>query len=229
MMKILIVEDEESISRGLSDILSFHGFETEIADRGDTGLEKAKKGGHDLLLLDVMLPGVDGFEILDQVRSKDKSIPIIMLTALSDHDNRINGLSLGADDYIAKPYSTEELVLRIKAVLRRTNPYKATNEKFRFDNLVIDPLTARGLRGSELVEFTSREIQVLQYLLDNPGRPVKQEELLEKVWGYTKDCGVESRTVDVHIAKLRKKIENGDEVKFLKTVWGKGFLLEASS
>lgn len=228
MLKILMVEDEPSISKGLSDILSFHGFQVELAERGDLGLELAIRGNFDLLLLDVMLPGIDGFEICRRVREKDKEQPIIMLTAMSQDEDIINGLTLGADDYIAKPFSTEQLVLRIKAVLRRTNPYRLNNEKFRFGDLLVDPLNLKGLRGSQIVEFTIREIEVMQYLLEHNDRPVSQDELKEKVWGYSSDCGIETRTVDIHISKIRKKIETTSKPKFLTNVWGKGYKLEAS-
>ena len=193
-IRILIVEDEAAIRAGLEDVFVFHGYEVESAAEGPEGLTKALNGNFDLILLDIMLPGMDGFEICNRVRAKDPEQPIIMLTAKSSDEDIIQGLTLGADDYVAKPFSVAELVLRVQAVLRRSR--------------------------------IGVEMEILQYLGANRERPVSREELLTKVWGYAKDLHLETRTVDIHIAKLRRKIEvDPTAPKTLVTVRGAGYRL----
>lgn len=228
--KILIVEDEVAIRTGLQDVLIFHGFEVSAAETGDEGLRLAMAGGYDLILLDVMLPGVDGFSICRQIREVDKQQPIIMLTAKSSDDEIIEGLTLGADDYVAKPFSIAQLILRIQAVLRRS---KANNEDAKIElsnGREIDTLNLCVQSEAGSVAFTKKEMELIQYLYANKEGPVSREELLEQVWGYGKDIELETRTVDIHIAKVRRKIETDPKhPQCLVTVRGAGYRLIADS
>jgi DNA-binding response OmpR family regulator len=174
-----------------------------------------------------MLPGLDGFAICDRIRAVDRAQPIIMLTARTDDADIIQGLRLGADDYVSKPFSVTELVLRVQAVLRRSGATGDEAERLRIGELEIDALNLRGRRGAEEIPFTRREIEILRYLAAHAERPVSREELLNKVWGYARDCGLETRTVDIHIAKLRRKIEpDPAEPRHLLTVRGAGYRLQ---
>ena len=224
---ILIVEDEPAIRTGLIDVFVYHGYDVEYAETGDVGLEKALTGAFDLILLDVMLPGINGFEICNQVRAASRDQAIIMLTAKSSDEDIIKGLSLGADDYVSKPFSVTQLVLRVQAVLRRASHDVVQSEMIVLDaETQIDCLNMSGTVGTETITFTRREIDLLQYLEANPDRPVSRDELLHKVWGYADDLDLETRTVDIHIAKLRRKIEQDSTApKFLITVRGAGYKL----
>jgi DNA-binding response OmpR family regulator len=229
--RILIVEDEAAILAGLCDVLVYHGFDVDAASHGDEGLRKALSGRYDLILLDVMLPGCDGFSICEAVRNVDREQPIIMLTAKTSDADIVNGLALGADDYVAKPFSVAQLVLRVKAVLRRSR-FAATHEsRLRLDDdLEIDALNLSGRRGAQSLAFTRREVEILQYLHANGERPVSREELLTRVWGYDRGADIETRTVDIHVAKLRRKIEfDPKEPRYLVTVRGAGYRLLTSA
>lgn len=223
---LLIVEDEEAIRTGLIDVFVFHGFDVDHAIEGPTALSKALSGKFDMVLLDVMLPGMDGFEICDRVRQSDPQQPIIMLTAKTADEDIINGLKLGADDYVAKPFSVAQLVLRVEAVLRRTQIGQPMADHIALDGVDIDTLNLAGSRGEESIAFTRREMDMLQYLAAHTERPVPREELLSKVWGYGNNLDIETRTVDIHIAKLRRKIESTpSEPCVLVTVRGAGYRL----
>ena len=226
-VSILIVEDEEAIRSGLIDVLVFHGYEVDSAATGPEGLEKALTGKFDLILLDIMLPGMDGYEICNEIRSEDRDQPIIMLTAKTSDEEIIQGLKLGADDYVAKPFSIQQLVLRIEAVLRRSQVGIEQARTISLGNDVeIDTENLSGQNGAETLAFTKREIEVLAYLAANSSRPVPREELLTKVWGYAKNLEIETRTVDIHIAKIRRKIEaDPKEPANLVTVRGAGYRL----
>lgn len=226
--RILIVEDEEAIIVGLTDVFIFHGYEVEAVRTGNAGLERALEGGFDMVILDVMLPGKDGFSICNEVRTRTREQPIIMLTAKSSDEDIIKGLTLGADDYIAKPFSVQELVLRVEAVLRRSG--KLVKELQRLvlrGGLTVDCASLSGVTaaGAPLL-FTRREIEIFQYLASHKDAAVHRAELLEHVWGYKKAASIDTRTVDIHIAKLRKKIEdNPKDPKLLLTVRGEGYQL----
>jgi DNA-binding response OmpR family regulator len=229
--RILIVEDEAAIRDGLTDVLVYHGYRVDAVGDGREGLKKALSGQYDLLLLDVMLPGTDGFSICDEVRKVDREQPIIMLTAKTSDDDIVNGLSLGADDYIGKPFSVAQLVLRVKAVLRRSRTGLALAAQITLGgDIEIDTRNLTGRRGSEALAFTRREIEILQYLQQNADRPVSRDELLTRVWGYDRTADIETRTVDIHIAKLRRKIEpDAQEPRNLITVRGAGYRLLVGS
>jgi len=229
--RILVVEDEAAIREGLTDVLVFHGFDVDAVADGREGLAKALTGRYDLILLDVMLPGRDGFSICDEVRKADRDQPIIMLTAKTSDADIVNGLSLGADDYVAKPFSIAQLVLRIKAVLRRARPALDAETHFRLQGDVeIDTRNLCGRRGEERLVFTRREIEILKYLHANASRAVSRDELLTRVWGYDRGVGIETRTIDIHIAKLRRKIEaDPKSPRHLVTVRGAGYRLISSA
>jgi two-component system response regulator RegX3 len=224
---ILIVEDEEAIRAGLVDVLLYHGYTTDAVGNGNKGLELALSGKYDLILLDVMLPGLDGFEICNRIRMQDREQPIIMLTAKSQDEDIIQGLQLGADDYVSKPFSVAQLVLRIQAVLRRSRiGIEADNTIRLCADHSVDTRNMSGCLGGREVVFTRREVEILQYLSLNTDRPVSRDELLNKLWGYAKNLDLETRTVDIHIAKIRRKIEaEPTHPRFLVTVRGAGYRL----
>jgi len=226
-IRILIVEDEAAIRAGLMDVFVFHGYDVDYAAEGPEGLRKALSGRFDLVLLDIMLPGMNGFEICEQVRAKDPDLPIIMLTAKSADEDIVQGLSLGADDYVAKPFSVVQLVLRVQAVLRRAKVVVELEQQIRLgDGVEVDCLNLSGRRGDEPLAFTRREVEILQYLQANSERPVSRDELLSRVWGYARNLELETRTVDIHIAKLRRKIEpEPAKPRYLVTVRGAGYRL----
>ena len=226
-IKILIVEDEEAIRTGLIDVLVYHGYEVDFAEDGPTGLEKSLSGKFDLILLDVMLPGIDGYKICDKIRIQDREQAIIMLTAKSNDEDIIEGLSLGADDYVTKPFSVAQLVLRIQAVLRRSRIGVELSNVIHLGNYAeIKADSLSGTVNKSLVTFTKREMEILQYLHANQDRAVPRDELLNKIWGYAKNLDIETRTVDIHLAKLRRKIEP-DPAKpvYLVTLRGAGIKL----
>jgi len=220
------VEDEEAIRAGLIDVLVFHGYDVDSAATGPDGLEKALTGKFDLVLLDIMLPGIDGYEICDRIRTEDRHQAVIMLTAKTSDEEIIQGLKLGADDYIPKPFSIQQLVLRIEAVLRRSQVGVEMARTLRIGEIEIDTDNFCGVKDGNEIAFTKREIEVLSYLAQNSDRPVSREELLAKVWGYARNLDIETRTVDIHIAKLRRKIEADSKApELLITVRGAGYRL----
>jgi len=228
--RILVVEDEAAIRDGLTDVLVYHGYRVDAVADGRDGLTKALSGQYDLLLLDVMLPGRDGFSICDEVRKVDRDLAVIMLTAKTSDEDIVNGLSLGADDYIAKPFSIAQLVLRVKAVLRRSRTVAAAASRIALaGDVEIDVQNLSGRRGTEALTFTRREMEILEYLQRNTERPVSRDELLTRVWGYDRSADIETRTVDIHVAKLRRKIEiDAKEPRSLITVRGAGYRLVVS-
>ncbi len=227
-IRILVVEDEEAIRAGLIDVLIFHGYDVASAETGPDGLEKALTGKYDLILLDIMLPGMDGYEICNRIRSEDRNQPIIMLTAKASDEEIIQGLKLGADDYVPKPFSIQQLVLRIEAVLRRSQVGQEMARTLLVGGIEIDTANLSGVKDGDELTFTKREVEVLTYLSHNSDRPVSREELLSKVWGYARNLDIETRTVDIHIAKLRRKIEaDNKNPELLITVRGAGYRLVA--
>jgi len=225
--KILIVEDEQAILAGLIDVLVFHGYDVDSASTGNEGLSKAMTGQFDLVLLDVMLPGINGFEICNAIREQDKQQAIIMLTAKGTDDDIVQGLQFGADDYVTKPFSVAQLVLRIQAVLRRSSV--ALHNQSRLDlgsGVWVDTANLSGSRNGTDLAFTRREVEVLQYLASHSERPVSRDELLNKVWGYDRGADIETRTVDIHIAKIRRKLESDHKApELLVTVRSAGYRL----
>jgi len=224
---ILVVEDEEKIRSALVDFLEFHNFEvTEAADGLDA--ERAVAGRRfDLILLDLMLPKISGEQLCSKWRHDGLQTPIIMLTAKGQEKEKVAGLNLGADDYITKPFSLEELLARINAVLRRTDPARAVGQTFRFADLDVDIPALKVRREGKDIEISKREAAIIQYFTANPNRIISREELYKAVWNETmSELG--TRTVDMHIAKLRSKIErDAAEPQIIKTVRGAGYKYES--
>jgi DNA-binding response OmpR family regulator len=209
MAKILIVEDEDSIRMALEDDFSFEGYEVITAANGPDGLVKGKDESLDLILLDVMLPEMSGFEICKKLREKNVNTPIIMLTAKSQEIDKVLGLEYGADDYVTKPYSSRELHARVKSNLRRSKFNLAGDESltnYSFGDCDVDFETYECKKNSNLLSLTTSEFLILKYLILNAGKVVKRQNLLDNVWGD--DIIVTPRTIDTHVANLRKKIEN---------------------
>jgi DNA-binding response OmpR family regulator len=226
--RLLIVEDEEAIRNGLVDVFVYHGYAVDIACDGRIGLEKSLSGDYDLILLDVMLPELDGFSVCNQIRSHSRDQAIIMLTAKTTEQDIITGLTLGADDYIAKPFSVRELVLRVEAVLRRVKKDHEVAPELLLGDWQIDTRNLCGKRreSADVIPFTRREIDILAYLHAHRERPVSREELLAEVWEYKRAMNIETRTVDIHMAKLRKKVERDPkEPALIVTVRGEGYRL----
>ena len=214
---ILIIEDEIAIAEGLVDLCELNGYNVKHCADGETGLAEALSGQYGLILLDLMLPGIDGFTVCDRIREKDRSIPIIILSAKNSDEDIIN-------DYIPKPFSVPMLLARIEAVLRRSRQSAENEGKLIAGNLKIDFREYRGTRGTEEIAFTRKEVEILEYLWTNRDHAVPRSELLRKVWGYENADSVDTRTVDIHITKLRKKIEDDpSHPKFLVTFRGEGY------
>ncbi len=222
---ILVVEDDPAILRGLLDVLVFNGFRAEGVEDGAEGLRTALGKCFDLVVLDVMLPSMDGFSICRSLRRQKPAQAIMMLTAKGSEDDVVAGFQAGADDYVSKPFSLRELMVRVEAILRRAGKSSA-EERLEFSGIILDGNTLTATSGENVAELTRREMEIVRYLHLHRGRIVSKAELLTEVWNYaTPD--VETRTVDIHILKLRKKIAQliGDK-PFVKTVRGEGYLLE---
>ncbi len=206
--KILIIEDEVAIQMALEDDFLVEGYEVDTASDGMDGFVKARKGTYDMILLDIMLPEMDGFEVCKKLRYEGVHTPIIMLTAKGQEIDRVLGLEMGADDYVTKPFSPRELQARVKAVLRRASSrVKESSEGvFKYKDLQVDFLSYECRKGNQEINLTSHEFDLLKYLVQNRGRVVNRDELLDEVWG--KDVVVGPRTIDTHMANLRKKIED---------------------
>ena len=226
--QILMIEDDPEIA----DLVELHladlGFRTERASDGETGLRTALEGNHELVILDVMLPRMDGLEVCRQLREKKKGLPILMLTAKSEEVDTVLGLELGADDYITKPFSIRELMARVKAIVRRVNALKAEEasgagqRRIEHERLTIDIEMRRVILSGNEVDLTAKEFDLLTFLASHPGRPYSREQLLNLVWGYT-FTGYE-HTVNSHINRLRAKIEaDPSHPAFIITVWGVGY------
>ena len=220
--KILIVEDEANIRELLRLYLEREGYTVLEAENGVEGIKKWKSDKPDMLLLDVMMPVMDGWEVCRKLRAKDNT-PIIMLTAKGETADRVSGLEMGADDYIVKPLEMPEVIARVRAVFRRIAPDDAP-EKLTFDNLVIDKQAYDLVIKGKRVDAPPKEIELLYFLASNPNRVFTRAQLLDEVWGF--DYFGDSRTVDVHIKRLREKIENVSDQWELKTVWGVGYKFE---
>jgi len=225
--RILVVDDEASIVELLKFNLQREGYEVLDAPDGETAIQLVKSDRPDLVILDVMLPGIDGIDTCQAIR-RESNVPIIMLTAKSEEFDTVLGLSVGADDYMAKPFSTRELMARVKAILRRQAASSATRDDGGGDNLLrigeveIDALSFQVRAHGKLIEITPKEFELLRLLMSNAGRVLTREVILERVWGY--DFPGNTRTVDVHIRKLRQKVERDDsQPDYIQTVHGIGY------
>jgi two-component system phosphate regulon response regulator PhoB len=225
---ILVVEDEAPLVTLLRYNLEGAGFEVSDAPDGEEALISIAERKPDLILLDWMLPLVSGLEVCRQIRRKPETrdIPIIMLTARGEEEDRIRGLDNGADDYITKPFSPSELLARVRAILRRTRPALST-EVLRYDDLTMDIASHRVARGGRQIHLGPTEFRLLRYLLEHPGRVFSREQLLDAVWGH--DVYVEPRTVDVHIRRLRQALNGRNEQDLIRTVRAAGYALDSEA
>lgn len=227
-LKILVVEDEPSLVFTLSDTLESEGYEVIVCEDGEKATQMVREHKPDLMILDIMLPGKSGYEICEEIRALKFTFPIIMLTAKDQEVDKVRGLTLGADDYLTKPFGVKELLARIRARLRRSGTYSNSGEVdiLQLGDIKID------LKESEVhhpdgkqLELTAREVELIRYLLSSSNEPISRDELLEKVWRY--EYSTNTRTVDVHISKLRAKIElHPDDPKHLITLHGVGYMLK---
>ena len=223
-MRVLLVEDEEGLILTLTDRLVSEGFDVTSARDGKTGFDLASANSFDLIILDLMLPKMNGFDVCRDLRRKGNQAPILMLTAKGETIDKVLGLKLGADDYLTKPFEVLELLARIEALLRRSNstPNGNTIDGFRFGDVAIDFRRAEVKRGNAEIELSAMEFKLLQYLIENQGTVHSRDHLLDAVWGY--DAMPTTRTVDVHIAWLRQKLEeNPKRPHFIQTVHGMGY------
>ncbi len=222
MTRVLVVEDDPSILRGLIVNLETEGYEVVSATDGADGYRLAQDRSPDLLVLDLMLPSLSGYELCKKLRDEGSNVPIIMLTARGEESDRVLGLDLGADDYVTKPFSVRELMARIRALLRRTNPAGALPNELHFEDVDVDFLGFEARRAGDRIEMTRKEFGLLRHLVSRSGEVVGRDELLDQVWGYK--SYPESRTVDNHVANLRSKLESDPtNPRHLITVRGVGY------
>jgi two-component system alkaline phosphatase synthesis response regulator PhoP len=222
MKRILVIEDEPQMLLGLRDNLELEGYEVATAADGDEGLAKAASFQPDLVILDVMLPRKNGFDVCRELRARSNATPVVMLTARNQETDKVLGLELGADDYVTKPFSITELLARVRAVLRRSGSRPGTTDTYRIGDLDIDFRIHQARRGKQRVEFTAREFELLRYFVTHIGHVVTREQILNEVWGYEEFPT--TRTIDNFVAKLRQKIERAPHApEHILTIHGSGY------
>ena len=219
---ILLVEDEVKLAKFVELELGFEGYQVSVANDGLSGLTMARESHPDLILLDWMLPGMTGLEICRRLRSTGDKVPIILLTAKDEVSDRVAGLDAGADDYVVKPFSVEELLARVRARIRRTSE-EGGEEILQFDNLKLNRSTREVYRDSRLIELTAKEFDLLEYLLSHPKQVITRDRILEEVWGY--DFMGDSNIIEVYVRYLRLKLEANKEKRLIQTVRGVGYVL----
>ena len=222
-MRILVVDDERAVRESLRRALELEGYGVELAGDGREALDRLESGADapDAVVLDVLMPEVDGLEVCRSLRRAGSRLPILMLTARAEVENRVEGLDAGADDYITKPFALEELLARLRALLRRTSD--GSGEMLRFEDLELDPKTRDVRRGGEPIELTRTEFALLELFLLNPRQVLTRSLIFERVWGY--DFGATSNSLDVYIGYLRRKTEAGGRPRLIQTVRGVGYAL----
>ena len=223
MVKILIVEDEPQMRLGLKDNFEFEGYQVDFAEDGEKGFAAVQESSYNLIILDVMLPKISGFDLLKQIRNQGNNTPVIMLTAKGEEIDRVLGLELGADDYVTKPFSLRELLARVKAILRRNRVVgEKEPQEYKIGNLNVNFATYEANCGGNPVPMTHKEFEILKYFIDHSEQTISRDDLLHDVWGYEAD--ITSRTVDNFILKLRQKIElNPSHPRYILTVHGVGY------
>lgn len=223
--RILVVEDEPAVSRGVSDALLFNGYLVDVAEDGDAGYRMARKHHFDLIILDLMLPGMGGLDVLSRLREEHVSTPVLILTARGQESDRVQGLERGADDYIVKPFSVRELIARVAAHLRRRETDSGVGQPVQLGKVEFDFARREVRRDGTLIPALPKEIDLARFLLENRGRVVTRDELLLKVWEYPV-AGLQTRTVDNYVMKLRRKVEpDPARPRYILTVRGKGYRL----
>ncbi len=218
--RVLVVEDEERIRNFLNRGLTFEGYRVDTAEDGETGLDLARDNPPDLVLLDLMLPGLDGLEVCRRIRMVSE-VPILMLTARESIEDRVTGLDAGADDYLVKPFAFDELMARVRALLRRAQPAKP--QVYRFGDLELDTGTRQGRRAGRLFDLTAKEYELLELFLRHPRQVLTREIIFDRVWDY--DFGGESNIIEVYVRYLRQKTEQDDLARLIHTVRGIGYVL----
>jgi len=225
MERVLIIEDELPMRTALTDVLSAEGYRVLSAADGESGLRRAIDEKPDLILLDIMMPKLDGYAVCSELRRLSNPVPILMLTAKGQVEDRVTGLDAGADDYLVKPFSTEELLARVRAMLRRIQRQVKVPMTIQLGDVRIDLVKQTAMRGKKPFHLTAKELSMLRLMAESPGEPISRERFLDVVWGYA--AYPTTRTVDNHIASLRSKLERDpDEPRWIKTVHGVGYKLD---
>jgi len=222
-MRILVAEDDKGTARFIKKGLSEEGFMTDVVSGGEEGLFMATTEIYDLIILDVMLPEINGFEVLRAIRQKGVSTPVLFLTAKDEKDDIIHGLDLGADDYLVKPFAFAELLARIRAVLRRGQTSDQM-QKLIIADLVLDRVTRQARRNDKVIELTAKEFQLLEYMMRNAGQILTKTMILDRVWGY--DFDTQSNIIEVHVNRLRTKVDKDFSTKLIHTVRGVGYVIK---
>lgn len=225
MSKILIVDDEPSVRTALGRALTLEGFDVTQATSGEVALDQLSDHSYDLMLLDVMMPGINGFETCKRLRSNGERLGVIIVTARDRTEDAVEALDSGADDYVAKPFRLDELLARIRAVLRRTRGSGGV-ESLQFDDLVLDPATLTAKRGDLLISLSRTEFALLYLFMRNPGKILSRQQIFQDVWGF--DFGVGSNAHEVYVGYLRRKTETGGRSRLIHTVRGQGYVLRAA-
>jgi DNA-binding response OmpR family regulator len=224
MTRIIVIEDDRAILRGLKDNLEYESYEVLTATDGEQGYRLIREQSPDLIVLDIRIPKMDGYELCRKVRSEGIAVPILMLTARGEEMDRVHGLDIGADDYVTKPFSVPELLARIRAILRRAQPPTDLPDNLSFDNVVVDFTCFNASKGKQVLKLSRKEFGVLRLLAARIGQVVTRNEMLDEVWGH--ECYPTTRTVDNHIASLRSKLEDDpSKPRYLITVHGVGYKL----
>lgn len=224
---IVVIDDDEKITSLLRRSLAFEGYEVTTAQNGQEGLRILLGRHADLVILDVMMPQLDGWEVCSRLRAADIHSPILMLTAKDDLQDRVKGLDLGADDYLVKPFALEELMARVRALLRRRPEQADNHNQLRFEDLLLDVDAREAIRGDKRIELTAKEFDLLHLFMQNPKRVLSRDQIMERIWGY--DYSGESNVLEVYVAMLRQKLEEHGGKRLIQTVRGAGYVLKGDN
>lgn len=223
--EILVVDDDEKITSLLRRSLAFEGYAVRTASDGKQGLAQVLEKEPDLMILDIMMPHIDGWEVCRRIKESGSTFPILMLTAKDEVGDRVKGLDLGADDYLVKPFALEEMLARVRALLRRKSDSPQIElHQLQFEDLTLDLDTREAIRGDRMIDLTAKEFDLLHLFMSNPKRVLSRDQIMEKIWGY--DYSGESNVLEVYVALLRQKLEEGGRPRLIHTVRGTGYVLK---